>query len=176
MRPFFRYRADHTPRGLAHQNARIIVRYAGVLFLLVTIFAALFLVIMSEVEGRSYRWIDAYYWTLTVMTTLGLGDIAFESPLGRFFTIVVLLSGITLFFVLFPVAFIRFGPWLDAYLRMRAPRAVSARTTGHVVLTAYDEMIGPALIARLRREHIPVFAIETDPERAAALYCGACPS
>ncbi|MEZ4700968.1 MAG: NAD-binding protein [Rhodothermales bacterium] len=169
-------RASRRPRGPAHQNLRIILGYVGGIFLLVSVFAILFHVIMIGVEGRSYSWFTAYYWTLTVMTTLGFGDIVFESEIGRLYTIVVLVSGITLFFVLFPVAFIRFGPWLDARLRMRAPRSVPRGTAGHVILTAYDEMIAPALIARLERESIDVFVLEPDADKAAQLYFRGVPA
>jgi transaldolase / glucose-6-phosphate isomerase len=39
----------------------------------------------AEREGREHSWITGVYWTLTVMSTLGFGDITFETDLGRLF-------------------------------------------------------------------------------------------
>nr|MBF0222247.1 hypothetical protein [Desulfobulbaceae bacterium] len=33
-------------------------------------------------EGREFSWITGFYWTLTVMSTLGFGDITFQTDLG----------------------------------------------------------------------------------------------
>ncbi len=154
---------------------RIILRYTGFLFLLVTVFSAGFQLLMTYVEGQSHSWLTAYYWTLTVMTTLGFGDIIFQSEVGRLYTLIVLMSGITLFFVLFPVAFIRFGPWLDARLKIRAPTRVPAGVSGHVIIATLDEVVAPALMTRLEREAIPYYLIEEDPDRAASYYFDGIP-
>lgn len=44
-------------------------------------------------EGQQHSWLTGLYWTLTVMSTLGFGDITFTSDLGRAFSVIVLLSG-----------------------------------------------------------------------------------
>ena len=58
------------------------------------------------------------------MSTLGFGDITFHTDAGRAFSILVLMSGIVLLLIVLPFAFIRFfyAPWLEAQLRLRAPR------------------------------------------------------
>jgi hypothetical protein len=61
-----------------------------------------------ESEGKEYSWITGFYWTLTVMTTLGFGDITFTTDLGKIFSIVVLLSGVIFLLVLLPFTFIQF--------------------------------------------------------------------
>jgi voltage-gated potassium channel len=62
------------------------------------------------------------------MSTLGFGDITFTSDIGRVFSVVVLVSGIILLLIVLPFAFIRFfyAPWLEAQIRLRAPRRVPA--------------------------------------------------
>jgi Trk K+ transport system NAD-binding subunit len=104
------------------------------------------------------------------MTTLGFGDITFTSDVGRLFSIVVLLSGVVLLLVMLPFLFISlfYAPWLEARVRLRAPREVPAATRGHVILTEYDA-IAAALIERLASENIPYFVIEPDPTAAARL-------
>jgi Trk K+ transport system NAD-binding subunit len=70
-----------------------------------------------------------------------------------------------------PFLFIRlfYAPWLEARVRLRAPRGVPEGTTGHVILTEYDP-IAIGLIQRLRAESIPYFVIEHDPALAARLF------
>ena len=90
----------------------------------------IFHVIKVRVEGEQHSWITGFYWTLVVMTTLGFGDITFTSDIGRLFSIVVLLSGVVLLLVMLPFMFISlfYAPWLEARVRMRAPREVPAET------------------------------------------------
>jgi hypothetical protein len=122
------------------------------------------------VEGEQHSWITGFYWTLVVMTTLGFGDITFTSDIGRIFSIVVLLSGVVLLLVMLPFMFISlfYAPWLEARVRMRAPRIVPKGTAGHVILVEYDP-VAVGLIDRLRTERIPYFVIEPDPTKAAAM-------
>lgn len=79
---------------------------------------------MWGVEGQEHSWITGLYWTLTVMSTLGFGDITFTSDIGRLFTVVVLVSGIVLLLMVLPFAFIRhfYAPWLEEQTKRRAPR------------------------------------------------------
>ena len=59
-------------------------------------------------EEKEFSWITGFYWTLTVMSTLGFGDITFASDLGKAFTLTVLLSGIVFLLVMLPFTFIQF--------------------------------------------------------------------
>jgi len=151
-------------------NLGALLKYLGFLVALIVLYAILFHLIKANVEGERYSWITGFYWTLVVMTTLGFGDITFTSDLGRFFSIVVLLSGVVLLLVMMPFLFIRlfYAPWLEARVRLRAPRQVPERTAGHVIITEFDA-IATSLIERLRREHVPYFVIERDPTVAARL-------
>jgi hypothetical protein len=110
------------------------------------------------------------YWTLVVMTTLGFGDITFTSDIGRVFSIVVLLSGVVFLLVMLPFLFIRlfYAPWLEARVRLRAPREVAEGMRGHVIVAEYDALAA-ALIERLTAEDIPYVVIEPDPARAGQL-------
>jgi Trk K+ transport system NAD-binding subunit len=127
-------------------------------------------VIKIRVEGEQHSWITGFYWTLVVMTTLGFGDIIFTSDIGRLFSILVLLSGVFLLLVMLPFMFISlfYAPWLEARVRLRAPREVPDGTRGHVILTEYDA-IASGLVERLRTEHIPYYVIEPDPTKAARM-------
>ena len=155
----------------ARRNVRALLKYVLLLLVIIAVFSAGFHVIMARVEGREYSWITAVYWTLTVMSTLGFGDITFHSDLGRLFSLVVLLTGMVLLLVMLPFVFIRFfyAPWLEAQVRLQAPRRAAAELRDHVLICALDA-IAEGLIERLRLHAIPYFVIEADPAQAARLH------
>ena len=155
----------------ARGNLRALAKYLVFLAALVTIYAVLFHVIKLSVEHELHSWVTGFYWTLVVMTTLGFGDITFTSDLGRIFSIVVLLSGVVFLLVMLPFLFIRlfYAPWLEARVRLRAPRAVAPGLRGHVIIVEHD-VIAAGLAARLTDEGIPYVIIEPDPVRAGQLF------
>ena len=104
-----------TRRRTTQRNLKLLLNFMLVLTLMVVIFSVLFHYIM-QMEGKEYSWITGFYWTLTVMSTLGFGDITFASDLGKAFSMVVLLSGVLFLLVMLPFTFIQFfyGPWLEA--------------------------------------------------------------
>ncbi len=150
------------------QNLRLLFKYVALVVFVVGVFSVLFHVIMVEVEGVAHSWITGVYWTFTVMSTLGFGDITFQSDIGRFFSVVVLMSGIVMLLIVLPFAFIRFfyAPWLEAQIRSRAPRVLPADTQGHVIITSLDT-IARGLIERLRRGGIPYTVVEPDASIAS---------
>lgn len=128
---------------------RFLVFIAG----LVALYSLIFHAIM-EYEGRSASWVTGVYWTLTVMTTLGFGDITFHSDLGKIFSTVVLLSGIIFFLILLPFTFIEFfySPWMRAQQAARAPTQLPEKTSGHAILTQFDA-VTRALIDKFKYYH-----------------------
>lgn len=152
------------------RNLRILFRYLAILMGVIFVFTVVFHFIMLYVEGEEHSWITGLYWTLTVMSTLGFGDITFQSDIGRLFSVFVLMSGIVMLLIVLPFAFIRFfyAPWLESQIRNTAPRALPADTEGHVILTNYDT-IAKGVIRRLERDEIPYVVLEPDPHTAANL-------
>jgi len=126
-------------RSTGERNVRVLLRFAAVLLAMVTVFSILFHFLMAW-EGKQHSWLTGFYWTLTVMSTLGFGDITFTSDLGRGFAIIVLLSGMVFLLILLPFTFIEFfySPWMKSQSEARAPRQLPKGTNGHVILTAYD--------------------------------------
>ena len=124
------------------ENIGALLKYLVFLILVIALYSVLFHVIMLYAEGQYHSWITGIYWTLTVMTTLGFGDITFSSDIGRLFSIIVLLSGIVLLLIVLPFMFIRlfYAPWLDAQVRVRAPREAPVDAREHVILCAYDSI------------------------------------
>jgi Trk K+ transport system NAD-binding subunit len=152
---------------LRHQM-RPFIWYVLVLAGFVLLYGFLFHVIMAW-EGQDHSWFTGVYWALTVMSTLGFGDITFETDVGRMFSTVVLVTGIVLLLVILPFLFIRlvYGPWLEqrARARTRELRAVPAEVRDHVLICANDP-IAFALIRRLELAGVPGYVIESDHELA----------
>lgn len=151
-------------------NLGALLRFVALLAATIAVFSALFHVIM-ETEGRHYSWITGFYWTLTTMSTLGFGDITFESDLGRAFSIVVLLYGIVMLLIVAPFAFIRwfYAPWLEAQIRHRAPRKLPKEVRDHVIICGYD-VIAQGLVDRLDELGIDYVILEPDVTEAASRH------
>ena len=121
------------------RSLRVLMQFLATLFAMVAVYSVLFHYLMAW-EGRQYSWITGVYWTLTVMSTLGFGDITFATDLGKTFSIIVLMSGIVFLLTMLPFTFIQYFylPWLDAQARAGAPRELPGGTKDHVILTSHD--------------------------------------
>lgn len=152
------------------QNLPLLMKFIGLLVVVVAVFTVLFHFV-AMYEGEDYSWITGLYWTMTVMSTLGFGDITFHTDLGRAFSVVVLMTGIVMLLIVLPFAFIRFfyAPWLEQQIQRRAPRSLPPETKDHVIITAQDA-ISPELIPWLDREGIPYALIEPDATRASTMF------
>ncbi len=117
------------------RNLGMFFRFLFVIVLMVTLYSILFHYIM-QYEGRVYSWITGLYWTLTVMTTLGFGDITFTSDPGKLFSVVVLMTGVLCLLVMLPFAFIQYvyAPWLEAQKKHTVPRSAPAGLKGHIIV------------------------------------------
>ena len=113
------------------RNLRFMARFSAFVILLIGFYSFTFHVLMER-EGQEYSLLTGLYWTLTVMSTLGFGDITFTSDAGKMFSVVVLLSGIVLFMLVMPFTFIRFvyAPWLEAQSQARLPRELPEDASG----------------------------------------------
>lgn len=147
-----------------------LARFLLLLAALVTLFSVAFHFIMAR-EGQSHSWVTGFYWVLTVMTTLGFGDITFHSDLGRIFSSVVLLSGVMFLLILLPFTFMEFfyEPWMRIQAESRAPTELQVRTEGHVILTSLDPVTNN-LIQKLNRYHYEYVLLVSQVEEALRLH------
>lgn len=132
-------------------NLKRLGRFLGILAFVILLYSVLFHFIMEH-EGQNHSWMTGFYWTLTVMSTLGFGDITFTSDLGRAFSVLVLITGMISLLILLPFTFIQFfyAPWLEAQSRARAPRELPEDTHDHIIITHYNP-ITKALMDKLER-------------------------
>lgn len=150
----------------AKTNIGRLIRFVLVLVTLIVAYSIIFHYIM-EMEGRHYSWVSGFYWTLTVMSTLGFGDITFNSDLGRIFSLIVLMSGIVFLLVMLPFTFIQFfyAPWLEAQNKSRAPRELPSGTKGHIIITNYDP-VTKSLIEKLKAYDYEYVLLQNDLQNA----------
>lgn len=147
-------------------NLKRLGRFVAVLALVILVYSVLFHYIM-EYEGQDHSWITGFYWTLTVMSTLGFGDITFTSDLGRAFSVLVLLSGMISLLILLPFTFIQFfyAPWLEAQTKARAPRELPEGTGNHIIITHYNP-ITKALMDKLEQYNYSYVLLERELTKA----------
>lgn len=156
--------------ALRRRDTRLVVRLLVIFVGLVAVYSILFHALMAR-EGQSHSWPTSVYWTLVTMTTLGFGDITFQSDLGRLFSVVVLLSGTAFLLILLPFTFIQFVfvPWMSQRQSSRAPRELPVGTRGHLVLTGLGP-IEESLIRRARQAQVPYVLIVPELEEALRLH------
>jgi Trk K+ transport system NAD-binding subunit len=159
---------------LSNRNTKVninrLVRFLSALSALIIAYSIIFHFIMLY-EGQQHSWVTGFYWTLTVMSTLGFGDITFTSDLGRAFSVMVLLSGMVSLLILLPFTFIEFfyAPWLEAQSKARAPRELPEDTENHVIITHLDP-ITKSLIEKLDQYNYEYVLLITDLPKALELY------
>jgi len=154
----------------SRSNLKTLLRLLSVLLFLIIIYSISFHWLMER-EGRDFSWITGLYWTLTVMSTLGFGDITFHTDLGRVFSIIVLISGVMFLLVILPFTFIEFfyAPWMQAQASARTPRELPEDTRDHVIFTSYDP-ITTALIPLLTKYGHPYVVLCPTITEALELY------
>jgi Trk K+ transport system NAD-binding subunit len=170
MRAFTAQTTHFLRKESTRKNLKTLVRLLLVLAAIIAVYSVIFHVLMVR-EGREFSWFTGVYWSLTVMSTLGFGDITFETDLGRVFSMVVLLTGTVYMLILLPFSFIRFfyAPWMEAQSEARAVRQVPKETSGHVLLTHHDA-VSSTLIQKLTLYHYPYYLLAPTLGEALRLH------
>jgi voltage-gated potassium channel len=155
---------------LQQRNLRVLMWLMAIFVGLLVGFSTIFHILMAR-EGQSHSWPTAIYWTFVVMSTLGFGDITFQSDLGRIFSVVVLLSGTIFLLVLLPFTFIQFFflPWVESRQAARAPVSVGEHVCDHVILTRLDS-IERALIRMLSQSQVDYVLLVDELADALSLH------
>ncbi len=152
-----------------HDHSKVFYRFLCVLVGEIILYSVLFQLIMYY-EGRDFSVVTSFYWTLTVMSTLGFGDITFTSDLGKAFSILVLISGIVFLLILLPFTFIQhfYIPWMERQRKEMVPRALPEGTSGHVLIAGTNP-IALNLAEVLARYSMPAILLCSDTPTALQL-------
>ena len=150
-------------------NVRKLLKFVGVLFVVYVLYAILFHYI-ALYEGQEHSWLTGFYWVLVTMSTLGFGDIVFHTDLGRFFSMLVLFSGVLFLLVMLPFTFIEFfyAPWMKAMNQAKAPKMLDNEVINHVIITHLNP-VTESLIEKLVSYKIEYAILEPDLQKAIEL-------
>jgi Trk K+ transport system NAD-binding subunit len=157
-------------RGRARQNLKVLTLYGVFLVTMILVYASLFRFFMWHIEGREFSIIAGIYWVITVMTTLGFGDITFHSDPGYVFAAVVTISGVVFLLILLPFGLISLfiAPWIEQRLRYRPVFELPETTRGHILIFGIDP-ITRAFIRKLQARKIPFVVVIADYDQALRL-------
>lgn len=154
-------------RGRARQNLKVLYYYALFLICLVLIYATIFDLLMWHIEGRDFSFIASIYWVITVMTTLGFGDITFQNDLGYLFAAIVTITGVIFIVIILPFGLISLflAPWIAHRMRYKPTLELPENTKDHVLICGIDP-ITINLIRKLRNRQIPFVVVTPDLQKA----------
>lgn len=150
-------------------NVRKLLKFVAVLFVMYIGYSILFHFV-AIYEGQDHSWLTGFYWTLVTMSTLGFGDIVFTSDIGRFFSMLVLFSGVLLLLIMLPFTFIEFfyAPWMKAMNQAKAPKKLESEVRDHIIITELNA-VTDALIKKLNANNIEYALLEPDLQKALDL-------
>ena len=125
------------------KNAARFLRFGLVLVLFVAGYMQVYTNLMSkELGGVHIGGVEALYWVLTTMSTLGYGDITFSGDSGRLFSMLVMFTGVFYLFIVLPFVFMEFlyKPFMEYQTGARVARKFEPVKQKHVILTHYDSI------------------------------------
>lgn len=133
------------------------------LYILVAIGATLLIGTVGFSIIGGYHPFDAFYVTLTTMTTVGYGD-SF-SRAGRIFNVFLIIIGVTTIFIAMgamtqTIIELEFG---DAIAKRRSQRMID-KLKDHFIICGYGR-VGRGAAAELHRAGVPFVVVDINPER-----------
>ncbi|MDN5309692.1 MAG: voltage-gated potassium channel [Methanolobus sp.] len=136
-------------------------------FFIVLVYLLVFINIMEyEQQYDHANFIDGTYWVMATITTVGYGDIVFTSAAGKFFSILVQLSGIP---VVFGLLFnLLLSPLLEKNIRPSMPIKSPKNFSEHIIICGYNNLV-ETLLEELSENKVPYVLIEEEEARVKDL-------
>ena len=125
------------------------------------------------IEG--WTLLEAFYMTLTTLTTVGFGEIRPLGTGGRILTIVLILTGVTLFILSLGLLAqaVQDGALGDRGKRRRMQKRVN-RMSGHCIVCGFGR-VGRTVVEELKRDRVDFLVIDKDDDRKRELEDDDCP-
>lgn len=107
--------------------------------------------------------VASLYWTAATITTVGYGDVVPQTPEGRIFSIIIIISGVSVGLYTFTaaMAFSMEGELMNI-LGLRKMQERIGKLRDHVIVCGYGK-VGRNVVAHLIKENTPFVVIEEDP-------------
>lgn len=121
----------------------------------------------SVIEGLSL--IDAVYMAVITLSTVGFGEVKPLSPVGRLFTIGLIIGGggLAAYTLSTAAEYIASGEW-RAQWQGRRQRQMQDQLHQHVIVCGYGR-VGRYVARELEAEHLPFIVIDPDPAQFAKI-------
>jgi voltage-gated potassium channel len=134
---------------------------------MLAIYSMTYIVLMNyEGQQENASFVNAIYWVLITMTTVGYGDVVFKSDIGKYFSILVALSGLSvLWAVVVPLGV---TPNLERLVRAE-PSSAPGKIQNHIIISGFNSTV-ENLTERLRILDVPFVIIERSEEIAKKNY------
>ncbi|MCI0497516.1 MAG: NAD-binding protein [Thermoplasmata archaeon] len=119
--------------------------------------------------------VDAIYWNTITLTTLGYypPGVALTSVVGKFFTVVVVVMGVVLIVIAFPLAL---SPWFESRLKeIMTTKRIPVPSANHVIVCGYSE-VGREVVDDLRNRGVEFLVIEDNQSLVRDLVSEGVPS
>ena len=129
--------------------------------------AGIVLIVLSGTAGymliEQMRFIDALYMSVITVSTVGFGEVKPLSPVGRLFTIGLIVIGVgSVVYLLTTVAeLVIEGSLRDFFGRSAMDRKIH-NLREHVIICGFGRL-GKAVVEELKRHQVPIVVIEANP-------------
>lgn len=129
-------------------------------FAAIVLYLIIFIQLMIFEHQYEYaNLVDGIYWIITTMTTVGYGDISFNSTIGKIFSMAVMVTGVPLVFgILFTFVI---TPWVEKSILRSTPIKAPKNLSDHIIICGYNRLV-ETLIEELNENDIPYLLIEED--------------
>jgi len=140
---------------------------------------ALFLLVLLGTSGymsvEGWSFLDALYMTVTTITTVGYREVHPLSHTGRIYTLLVIVSGVTvLFYTVGKIAQVMFEGQFQRYFgRMKVEKQIEAMKD-HYIICGYGR-IGSLICKEFAAKPIPFVVVESKPDVIEKLEAEAYP-
>ena len=118
------------------------------------------------IEGWSF--LDSIYMTILTFTTVGYSEVRPLSPVGRAFTTLLMLGGVStmLYTLTAVVQAVVEDEFLRSFLRRRRMQSRLSRMRDHFIVCGFGR-VGAAVAAEFARQSVPVVIIDRDADAIA---------
>lgn len=122
-----------------------------------------YMIITRLFENSAKSFLDGFFWTVATVSTMGAPEaLTLEHEVGKLYTVIVVFSGIAIFFIGFP--FFIIGPWLEEQVKKAtSPGSIPLPEKDHVIVCGFTE-IGEEVIDDLELHNIPYILIDDNKD------------
>jgi voltage-gated potassium channel len=127
--------------------------------MLIALYTYIFHTLYPVLEDKPLSWVNALFFVVESMTTVGYGDLLpFSNDLTMMLGIQIMISGVIMIFIVVPLLL---APFLSTLLAPTPPRKTPHKLTGHTIIFGYDELTRAVIDSLTVSDH-DIVIIEED--------------